>query len=289
MEPINDTQTIPEGQVEPDSTGAAGTTGTTPEGGDGQVVGDVGTSQAHSTASGEEVFFDHGAWQKSLKDLPSEQQESLNAAFKQMQGAFTKRMQGIGKESDKLKSYNAFMENPMGQMQALAAQNGYQLTPMNQAQPTGDANGHPWDTTPPATWQDVESRIVDSAVNKAMQQFQGNLQPIMSNIQNLTTNNIETQLDGLDPNWRVYEDAMKEKLASHPTLVGDVATLYRLSVPQEVLESRATQAAIKRLEDKGKNAHPGVKSTSVKTKPTARKVESFQDAVDSAKEQLARQ
>jgi hypothetical protein len=285
---MSDTQTIPEGQVEPDTTSAVGTTETTPEGGDGQVVGDGGTSETHSDTSKGEVFFDHGAFQESIKDAPPEQKTMLEAAFKQMQGAFTKRMQGLSKESEKLNAYNAFMSNPMEQIQRLATQHGYQLVQNNgqnvQNQP--DNTGRDWDANPPQTWKEVEDRITESAVSRAMKEFQSNLQPIMSNVQNLTTNNIETQLNGIDPNWRVYEDAMKETLSKHPTLVSDVSTLYRLSVPPEIMESKAVQKAIKKMEEKGKAAHSGVKSTSVKTKPATQQVNSFEDAVRVARAQL---
>jgi hypothetical protein len=287
----NGTQVQTEGQVESDSGNVTGTTDTSPETGTEQAVVDSGTSVS-TPPSGEEVFFDYKSWQDNIKDLPDDQKKPLEAAFKQMQGAFTKKQQGLSKDRSKVEAYEAFMSNPMEQIQQVARQNGYNLVPQN-AQPTqsqqiGQPN-HSWDAQPPQTWDEVYNSIKDAAVQEAVEKFQGNLQPIMGNIQKLTTQNIEKQLDDLDPNWRIYEDTMKETLQKHPTMVSDVRELYRLSVPDDVINSRAYQQAIKKLEDKGKNAQTGQKSTSVKTRPASQKVDSFQDAVDQARAMLASQ
>ena len=83
---------------------------------------------------------------------------------------------------------------------------------------------------------------------------------------------------------------MMQNLKTHPTLANDPAKLYMLSVPQEVIESRATQKALQRFEQKGKAAAVSSGSTTNK-KPAApvREASSFEEAVQFAREQLAEQ
>jgi len=125
-------------------------------------------------------------------------------------------------------------------------------------------------------------------LDTAKQQILREIGPVIANVQKLQSQNIETQLDGLDPQWRTYEDSMRDNLKAHPTLVNDVATLYRLSVPQEVVEARATQAAMHRLQKTTQSARVSGTSTARSTVPAAREVKTFADAVEAAKEQIGR-
>ena len=70
-----------------------------------------------------------------------------------------------------------------------------------------------------------------------MEKVQQNLAPVFQGVQKVTAHNIEKELDAVDANWRMYEDEMKTSLRDHPSLVNDVSKLYRLSVPEEVLNS----------------------------------------------------
>jgi len=100
---------------------------------------------------------------------------------------------------------------------------------------------------------------------------------------------IEHQLSDIDPTWQQYEDKMMDNLNSHPTLARDPATLYRLSVPQEVLESRAVQKALKKMEGKAQSSKASSGSTTSR-KPQQGipdKAMSFQEAVEAAKAKLA--
>jgi len=45
-----------------------------------------------------------------------------------MQAAFTKKMQGLSGDRQKIEAYNQFMQDPIGQMQQVAKQYGYSLT-----------------------------------------------------------------------------------------------------------------------------------------------------------------
>lgn len=273
-----------QGQPEPDSGSAAGTSVQTPSDGQGQAqAGSTGTTPADSGTPGGEAFFDHKAWQETLSGLPQDQSKPLEAAYKQMQGAFTKRMTSLAGDAKKLQAYDAFMADPVAQMRELAGRNGMQLVP-NNGQPNGSQDqgveeGNQWE---PSTWDDVFSRVEDRIMGK----LQSSFKPIMDRVQNLTTQSIEQKLAEIDGNWQVHEDDMKANLKAHPTLVNDVGMLYRMSVPEDVQNSRAVQAALKKLEDKGRAAQAGDKSTSVRSQPAPQKIDSFDAAVSAAKSQL---
>ena len=113
-----------------------------------------------------------------------------------------------------------------------------------------------------------------------------NLKPVFDGVQKVTASNIEKQLDDIDPAWRMYEDDMKATIQAHPSLVHDVGKLYRISVPEEVLSSRAVQTALKKLEQKGQAATVHGSSTATRTQPAAKKATSFQEAVQQARDQL---
>ena len=100
--------TLTEGQP---AAAPEGTTATAPEVSTGQAQSqtDAGQGQA-STAPAtpdEPTFFD-----------PNSIPEELKPAYKQMQAAFTKKMQGISGDKQKIEAYNAFMSDPIGQMQS---------------------------------------------------------------------------------------------------------------------------------------------------------------------------
>lgn len=242
-----------EGQVTTDSTG---TTEASPNVNDGQsVAGDQTTSGPDSTAP--ELFFD-----------PADLSEDLQPAYKQMQAAFTKKMTGLGENQHMIDAYRAFEANPQAALKNLAQQYGVQLMP---GQPNAEE---------PQTWDDVYSR--------AKQDVMKDLQPLISEIQQMKKNNLESVLDSSCPDWRIYEDSMMSTLQKHPTLVNDPARLYQMSVPSEVLESRATQKALKKLQQKTENSQTSGGSTTTKTASNMPSGPmSFNDAVKAAKAKLA--
>lgn len=256
-----------EGQA---ATAPEGTTGAAPETTEGQAAqdGSTGTSTATApSAPEEETFFDP-------KTVPPE----LLPAYKQMQKAFSKKTQTIAQQRQKLEAYDAFMTDPTTNLKNLAAQYGLQITPaqaqaaVNQAAQEGN-----WE---PQSWDEVFTKVEE----KLMAKLQGQLKPVFDNVQQQTAQNIEKQLDTIDGNWKLYEDDMMATLKAHPSLVGDVAKLYRLSVPEEVLTSRAVQTALKKLEEKTKGAQIHGEKGSVKTAPVLKKAASFAEAVEQARE-----
>lgn len=283
--PDEPTTTAPDsmggGQTDPGPDGSQ-TTGADPSGPGGGQAGaaDAGqTTDSGPDTSGQDSFFDP-------RDVP----EELKPAYKQMQSAFTKKMQDISKDRQKIQAYDAFYQNPMEQIQRIAQQYGYQLTPAqaqaiaNQQQGQNQQQGdQKWE---PQSWDDVLAKAEERAEQRVLQK----LQPVLGQVQTMRKQTIEQQLSEIDPTWQQYEDRMTDNLQTHPTLANDPAMLYRLSVPQEVLESRATQAALRKLEAKGQSANVSGSSTTNK-QPGAGlpdKPVSFQEAVQAAQKELAR-
>jgi hypothetical protein len=220
----------------------------------------------------EETFYDP-------KTAPPE----LQSEYKKMQAAFTKKMQALAKNREKIEAYEAFEKSPVETMQKLAAQYGMKLTPA-QAQAALDSNAATADNWQPGNWGEVEQRISKAAESRILSQ----LQPLLQEVHRMKQTSIENQLSEIDPTWHTYEDTMIANLKAHPTLAQDPALLYRMSVPTEAIESRAVQKALKRFEEKGKSAAAAGSSTTGK-KPAAalREAKSVQEAWDIAREKLA--
>lgn len=264
---------------------ATGTTATASAGADkGQATqsnkGEGGTSQAASTAPASTgttateapTFFDP----KSIQDKPE-----LMAAYNEMRAAYTKKTQALSQDRSKVEAYDAFMRDPVGQLRAMATQYGLEIGPTGQRQLGHEGQDKAaWE---PQSWDDVMARAKQEVINELRPQ----LEPVFKNMQQVTASNIEKQLDSIDPQWRLYEDDMRANMQEHPSLVKDVAKLYRLSVPEEVLNSRATQAAMKKFEEKAKSAQVHGNQGTTKTATVPKKAANFSDAVAQAKAELA--
>lgn len=272
-----DAATAPAGSAGSTETTPTGTTATAAATTEGQATATPGTgtsTTANAPATGtEETFFDP----KSIEGKPE-----LEAAYKQMRNAFTKRMQDLARDRGKIEAYDAFQADPVSSMQRFAKQFGYNLTRAEAAAAvaTEQATGQQFN---PQTWEEVRGWIKDSIIPEIQQHFA----PLVKNVQKVTASNIERELDSVDPQWRVYEDSMKENIKLHPTLVNDVSMLYRMSVPPEVLEGRAVQTALRKLEDKTRSAQVHGSQNTSRSTPAPKQVKSFQDAVEAAKAGLA--
>ncbi len=260
-----------------------GTTQAAPTTTEGQATaaeGSSGEGQAAVVAPAPQPFEENF----DPKTLPPE----LQGGYKQMHAAFTKRMQGISQDRDLLDQAKRFMADPITGMQQMAQQYGYRLTRAEAAAAVAAQGAPPqWDPRSgesPPDWDTVLSAAEARAEAKLMQRFG----PVIENVQKMQSQNIEKQLDELDPQWRSYEDTMKTNMQQHPTLVKDVRLLYRMSVPEEVIEARATQAALSRLNKTTQSARVSGTSTARGTVAATREVKTFADAVEAAKEQLGR-
>ena len=298
MPPLESSQgplSVSRGQAASASAAGGASTGAAPGAGDGQTGGQNQSQtlqqgqaqvqsqgqeqgQARGNPAGEAVFFDPTT-------LPAE----LMPAYKQMQAAFTRKSQDISKERQKVEAYNAFMTDPIGNLQRMATQYGYSLskgearTLLNNQQPGAAQNGQQGQAYQPQSWDEVFERATTIAQERIMQQ----MSPLFQNVQQLHAQTVERQLDDIDPGWRVHEDAMRENMRLHPTLVNDVGKLYRLSVPEEVLASKATQSALKKLDGTVKAAQVSGSGQTSRTSSAPQTVKTFDDAVAEARRQLS--
>ncbi|MDI6741629.1 MAG: hypothetical protein QMD11_02730 [Smithella sp.] len=249
----------------------ANTEGATGQEGQAGASAEDDSATTATKAAAEDVFFDP-------KDLPAE----LQPQWKRMQASFTKKMQSISQHRGKIDAYDAFERDPVGTMQQIAGRMGFQLTRAEAAAAAAKAAqaGEASTDWQPQNWQEV----IDKIGGQIMEKVQQSLAPVFQGVQKATAHNIEKELDAVDANWRMYEDEMRTALRDHPSLVNDVSKLYRLSVPEEVLSSRAVQAALKKLEDKGKAASVHGGSTTQRTQSAIKPANSFEEAVEQARE-----
>lgn len=260
---------------------AAGTTAPAPvaTSGQGTVAAPTGTGQAatDAPAAEEPTFFD-----------PKTLDPALQPAYQQMRGAFTKKMQELGTFKEKVAAYDAFMADPVTNLQNLAGQYGFRLTRAEAQAALQQQGGAPseWDPrsgADPPNWETVLSIAEKRAEERLLQK----LGPVVQNVQNLQKQSVEAQLDSIDPEWRQYEPAMRTLLKENPALGNNIKRLYNLALLEEgVYESRALQAAQRRMQDSASAARVAGKSTTT-SQPAPIQVKSFDDAVKEAKRQLA--
>jgi hypothetical protein len=274
MEQTQDPVTTESGQVDA-GTDASQTTSEAPVSGDGQSSGAETGKGEGTTSTGpgtqEDSFFD-----------PKELDPALIPAYKQMQSAFTKKMQGISSNKQKIEAFEIFERDPVGTMQQIAKQYGYDFVrPGEQTQQKQQTEN--WE---PQTWDDVFSRAKDMAKAEIMKE----MAPVFDEFRNVKKSNIEKQLAEIDPTWQQYEDEMKVTLQEHPSLAKDPVKLYRLSVPEDVLMSKATQNALKKLQDKANAGQvKGYSTTTQKHKVDFDRNMTFSEAVEAARARLAEQ
>jgi len=212
-----------------------GTTAEAPEG-SGEQSANLEQTTADGTGPSEESFFD-------VKDI--EHDPNLMSAYKQMQASFTKSKQSFADGRQKIEAYDQFSANPVATMEQLARQYGYSLV-KGTAAPT-DGAGEQWQ---PKTWDDVMERATTLADKKAEEKYSG----MMNEVKGLKQKNVETFLDANYSDWRLHEDKMIENLSLYPAMANDPDALYRLSVPPELLKSRATKAALAQLTGSNESA-----------------------------------
>lgn len=235
--------------------------------------GEQSTASNQTTNSGPgvedvESFFDP----KSIEGKPE-----LQAAYKQMQGEFTKRNQHFAGEQKKLDAYNAFISDPLASMRQVATQYGWNLIE-GQDQSNGEFQ--------PKTWDDVQKHFLEQARKDLAKEFA----PLTNEVQSLKKQNVESQLDRDYPDWRTYETKMSETLQLHPTLVNDVDSLYRMSVPPELLEQRSMKAALAKVKGGTDSSQTGDnKTTSIPTSDQPKRFATVREAADWAKAHLASQ
>ncbi len=250
------------------------------DGGQSTEALDAGTTDDGPQNQAQDVIYNP----ETLKTLAGALNEAghgdlsgqVDAFVKNLQGSYTQKTQALATERQKIEAYDAMTRDPYGQLQSMAQRLGYQLTQAN----GGDQSDGEFQ---PNSWDDVMVKATEMAKAKIMQE----LSPMLSEIGNMRKANIETQLSEIDPGWKTYEDSMMNVLNAHPTMANDPSTLYRMSVPPEVLESRATQAALAKLEAKTRSNNVSGGSTTNRTPAQPEQATTFDQAVKIAQKKLA--
>ena len=224
------------------------------------------TEQTTENGPADESFFDPSL----LPDDPE-----IQKAYKSMQGQFTKRMQQFSKEREKIDAYNQFMQNPQESLRRMAQQYGVDLGQQQQ----NDKEFAPND------WNDVVNHIQEQTKQSIMEQ----LQPLFSDLHNVKRTSTEQYLDSTYPDWRSYENEMMDLLQEHPSLANNPDLLYRNAVPQDVINQRAYQQALKKIKGQTESSKATGNTPNARKKAAPAKISSFNDAVKAAQQQLAEQ
>lgn len=222
-----------------------------------QNEGEQSASTQTTQVGSDDTFFDPN-------DLPDE----LIPAYKQMQASYTKKMQNISGNKEKLEAYDAFAADPIGTLQKLSQQYGYQMV-------QGSKEQTEWQ---PQSWDEVMAKAKQEALKE--------LAPVIGD---LRKSNMETRLDKDYPDWRQYEDEMVNIVTKHPTLAQDPDMLYHMALPKKVIEGRAMKQALAKVNGQSQAAQVSGKSTTNKSpnqKPTGSL--SLDEAVKYAKAELAK-
>lgn len=243
-------------------TGPETTTVSAPAEQPGKSVDNTQTSQTAPVV--EDSFFDP----KSIEGKPE-----LQAAYKQMQSAWTKKMQSVSSNAKKIEAYDRFEKDPHGTLKAYAKQLGIEIPEPKKQE------------FQPQTWDDVTAKSKEEAKAEVLKE----LEPYLNEVKAIKRQSIENQLSSIDPQWQLYEDQMSENLQRHPSLVSDPATLYRISVPVEVQEQRAMKKALETINGKKETTPSGGSKTPKEpsTKPSGPLT--WEQSVAIAKEKLASQ
>lgn len=199
---------------------------------------------------------------------PRKLDPALQPIFKQMQGAYTKRMQALSEIRDKAAVVDRFYSDPQFAQQTLqqwAYQNGYQLTPaggpQQQAQ-QGNAPSFLVDAFKSNLPQELQW-LADPLAKAMGTSMQGMLAPLAQQQQQAQQASREAEWDksanelaGVAPGWEEHEDTMgqifdfmQSSSQYHPVFGSKLQMLYDLATAKSASLKQATQ----RVAQAGKN------------------------------------
>lgn len=237
----------------------------------GQANGPTSTTAPEAGQAAANDFFDPA-------NLP--QDPEIQKAYRQMQGAFTKRMQEASAMTKDAEQYRAAVQllqsNPQDFINQIASQHGMKvLKAAHEAAEEGD-----WT---PRTWEEVIAKAEERAEARVLQKFA----PVLEEVHKSKAASFEKVLDDTDPLWRSHEAAFRDNLQKYPGLANDPKALFRLSMPEDYQMSRATQAALKKIQADTQAVKVGGNSTTRAAVPASKSINSFDDAVAEAKRMIA--
>lgn len=141
---------------------------------------------------------------------PNELPPELKPAFKKMQASFTRAMQMLSGERDKVELANKLLENPKEALRLLSERVGVPL-----------ATEKPADSSTSDTEKWVQER--------ALAAIQPMLKQLGSELASVKVQLAETYLTNMHPDWYLYENEMAGLIKQHPSLATDLDKLYDLA------------------------------------------------------------
>lgn len=241
---------------------------------------EAGATETAAAAPSEDLdFYDPKLFEEQVAALPVELQAQARGLRKQLLGDYTRKTQGIAAQKQKLELVSAFERDPTGTLQAVAKQYGFELTKAQAAAAVAEADSSP------ETWEQVYT----TAEQRAEQRILQKLAPLLDEVKRGMGEKLETSLDGIDPDWRTYEAEMMEEVRRSPHLAKDPRKLYRLVVPDEVLDSRAMARALEKLKATTDAGQGAGKSTARKATPVTKQATSIFEAYEQAKRSLGKE
>lgn len=196
---------------------------------------------------------------------PNELPKELLPSFKAMQKSFTRAMQRVAGDRDKIAMYDQLMVNPQQAIEQLARKAGVQIqAPVNQQ-----------------TGEEVSDTDTTKWIRKIVQDT---LAPTIATMKaeqaNIKAQTAIAYLNENHPDWYLYEDIMSELIKKHPSMRDDLDSLYTLSKTGAEKAAVVKKAASKteRVITQTSKGRGGV--------VTPTKAKTVQEAFDIAKKQL---
>lgn len=163
---------------------------------------------------------------------PDELPKELLPHFKKMQASFTRRMQAIASQKEKVNLYDQLVAGGPEAVKILAQKVGLYVAdkePSKEMEPEyGDSSTVSW---------------IRKEIKAMLEEAVG---PIKENTNKLKASQVERYLDENHTDWRLYDDVMADLVKKHPTLGEDVDALYELAKTSATKVERMKTASNKR-------------------------------------------
>lgn len=240
----------------------------------GQAQGPPQTpAPGEGQAAATDDFFDP----KNLPDDPEVQK-----AYSQMRKAWTQKMQEASARMTDAERYQQAVQflqrDPQSFLSEIAKQHGFSI--IKGAAEAASTDGEDWT---PQTWQEVIAKSKEAAKAELLAE----LQPVLQEVHKSKAASFERVLDDTDPMWRQHEKAFRDNLMKYPQLSEDPKSLFKLSMPDDYIMSKATAAALAKVKGQTEAVKVAGTSTTRAAAPQTPKVNSFDEAVAAAKQMLA--
>jgi len=148
---------------------------------------------------------------------PNDLPEELKPAFKKMQASFTRAMQKVAGDKDKVEMYDKLMNDPERAVEILAAKVGLKVS--KEGAVTKDKTSD----------SEADSETVRFIKKLIQDELAPRLEGFKQEQAKLAAQAKIVQLNEEHPDWYLYEDIMVDLVKEHPSLKEDTTKLYKLA------------------------------------------------------------